>query len=52
MQNLDGENITYYRWIWELQTALFGGGSGTNGRAPGWKPGSRGKESPPPFIIP
>jgi hypothetical protein len=30
--------------------ALFGGGA--NGRVPGWKPGSRGRESPPPFIIP
>ena len=31
-------------------TALSG--SGTNGRAPGWKPSSRGGGSPSLFIIP
>jgi hypothetical protein len=30
-------------------TALFGGGA--NGRAPGWKPDSYGRASPPPFIV-
>jgi hypothetical protein len=50
MQNLDGENISCIDGSRSCGTTLFGGGA--NGRAPGWKPGSRGRGSLPPFIVP